>query len=272
MVIDTPVKIEEIGGMIAKLDERPLQVAIESKLVDLSLTETERLGIDWSWVKTTAGKYAKDSSVRIMSAKGAAFSYGTIGADDFAMVLDAFKERTGINILSNPKITTLDNEKAEIKVTTGEPYYTSTDYEQEGGTWKIERNWAVKDVGVTLSVTPHIGKDDYILTEVEVEASTLEGTKGEGTDNPYPIVTTRKTTNKVMIKDGDTLVIGGLIREEDKPTYSGVPGLMNIPVIKYLFSRKHTVKIKRELIIFVTPRIVRIKEEKLKPKEAGLLP
>jgi len=100
----------------------------------------------------------------------------------------------------------------------------------------------------------------------------LEGTKGEGTDNPYPIVTTRKTTNKVMIKDGDTLVIGGLIREEDKPTYSGVPGLMKIPGIKYLFSKKQTVKIKRELIIFVTPRIVRVKEEKSKPEEAGLLP
>jgi type II secretory pathway component GspD/PulD (secretin) len=100
----------------------------------------------------------------------------------------------------------------------------------------------------------------------------LEGTKGEDTDNPYPIITTRKTTNKVMIKDGDTLVIGGLIREEDKPTYTGVPGLMKIPVIKYLFSKKHTVKIKRELIIFITPRIVRFEEDKPKPKEVGLLP
>jgi type IV pilus assembly protein PilQ len=258
MIIDTPVKIAEIGRMITTLDVRPLQVAIESKLVDLSLADEEVLGVDWSWVKTTAGQTAKDSSIRLISQSGGgAFSYGTIGASDLALLIDALATRRGVNILSNPKITTLDNEKAEIKVTTGKPYYTSTDYEYEGGKWKVERTWQVKDVGVTLSVTPHIGKDDYILTEIATEVSTLEGMAGEGTDNPYPIITTRKSDNKVMIKDGDTLIIGGLIREEETASYSGVPGFSKVPVLKYLFGRKHTTKSKRELVIFVTPRIVR---------------
>ncbi|MCK4648661.1 hypothetical protein KAT51_03965, partial [bacterium] len=91
-------------------------------------------------------------------------------------------------------------------------------------------------------------------------------------DNPYPIIMTREATSSVMVKDGDTLVIGGLIKEEERTGRHGIPGLMNIPVIKYLFSRKHTDTVKSELIIFVTPRIVRIKEEKPKPKEVGLLP
>ncbi|MCK4649398.1 type II and III secretion system protein, partial [bacterium] len=192
------------------------------------------------------------------------------GKSDFAVVLKALADRTDTQILSNPKITTLDNEEAVIKVQSKVAYYETTDVVTEAGVIRYERNWKEKDVGVSLTVTPHIGKDDYIIMDVKPVISALE--KWTPGDNPYPIIMTREATSSVMVKDGNTLVIGGLIKEEERTTRSGVPGLMKIPVIKYLFSHKVTDTIKSELIIFVTPHIVRVKEEKAKPKAAGLLP
>lgn len=276
MVIDTPVKIEEIGRMIASLDKRPLQVAIESKLLEIGLTTMEELGVDWTWVKKTAEQMSKGSDIDLGEIAGIGyFKYGTLGKSDFAAVLKALASRADIQILSNPKITTLDHEKAEIKVQTKVAYYETTDVVTEAGVTRYERNWKEKDLGVSLTVTPHIGKDDYIIMDVKPVISALqEWTPG---DNPYPIIMTREATSSVMVKDGDTLVIGGLIKEEERTTRSGVPGLMKVPVIKYLFSKKVHDTVKSELIIFVTPRIVKVKEEKPeeeKPeeKEVGLLP
>ena len=273
MVIDTPVKIEEIGRMIVRLDERPLQVAIDSKLIEIRLTTMEELGLDWTWVKKTAEQMSKGSDIDLgFSGAIGYFKYGTLGKSDFAAVLEALASRVDTQILSNPKITTLDNEPAEIKVQSKVAYYVTTTIVTLAGITQVQRNWKEKDVGVTLTVTPHIGKDDYIIMDVKPTISALqEWTTG---DNPYPIIMTREATSSVMVKDGDTLVIGGLIKEEERMTRSGIPGLMNIPVIKYLFSKKVHDTIKSELIIFVTPRIVRFEEEKPKPeeKEAGLLP
>ncbi len=271
MVIDTPVKIEEIGSMIAELDKRPLQVAIESKIIEIRLSTMEKLGVDWTWVKKTAEQMSKGSDIDLgFSDAIGYFKYGALGKSDFAAVLEALADRTDTQILSNPKITTLDHESAEIKVQTKVPYYETTDVVTEAGVTRYERNWKEKDVGVSLTVTPHIGKDDYIIMDVKPVISVLqEMTPG---DNPYPVIMTRETTSSVMVKDGDTLVIGGLIKDEETTTRSGVPGLMKVPVIKYLFSRKIHKITKSELIIFVTPRIVRVKEEKPKEKEVGLLP
>ncbi len=271
MVIDTPIKIEEIGSMIAELDKRPLQVAIESKLIEIRLSTMEELGIDWSWVKKTSEQLSKGSAIDLGFSDGIGyFKYGTLGKSDFAVVLKALADRTDTQILSNPKITTLDNEEAVIKVQSKVAYYETTDVVTEAGVIRYERNWQEKDIGVSLTVTPHIGKDDYIIMDVKPVISALE--KWTPGDNPYPIIMTREATSSVMVKDGNTLVIGGLIKEEERTTRSGVPGLMKIPVIKYLFSHKVTDTIKSELIIFVTPHIVRVKEEKAKPKAAGLLP
>ena len=270
MVIDTPVKIEEIGRMIAELDKRPLQVAIESKLLEIDLTTMENLGIDWTWVKKTAEQMSKGSDIDLgFSDAIGYFKYGTLGKSDFAAVLKALASRADTQILSNPKITTLDNEPAEVRVASKVAYWEEATERTEKGEIIAIRKWQEKDVGVTLTVTPHIGKDDYIIIDIKPTISALqEWTPG---DNPYPIIMYREAITHVMVKDGDTLVIGGLIKEEERTTRSGVPGLMKVPVIKYLFSKKVTDMVKSELLIFVTPHIVKV-IEKPEEKEVGLLP
>ncbi|HEA47299.1 MAG TPA: AMIN domain-containing protein, partial [bacterium] len=185
MVIDTPVKIEEIGRMIVRLDERPLQVAIDSKLIEIRLTTMEELGLDWTWVKKTAEQMSKGSDIDLgFSGAIGYFKYGTLGKSDFAAVLEALASRVDTQILSNPKITTLDNEPAEIKVQSKVAYYVTTTIVTLAGITQVQRNWKEKDVGVTLTVTPHIGKDDYIIMDVKPTISALqEWTTG---DNPYP--------------------------------------------------------------------------------------
>ncbi|MCG2677838.1 AMIN domain-containing protein, partial [bacterium] len=273
MVIDTPVKIEEIGRMIARLDMKPLQVAIESKIIEVRLRGEEELGIDWTWVKKTAEQMSKGSDIDLgFVGTTGFFKYGTIGKSDFAMILQALAKRADTQIISNPKITTLDNVEAVVKVQSRYPYVTEVEEEIVDGKPVTRKTWEEKDVGVSLTVTPHIGKDDYITMKVNPVVSVLQ--EWTAPPYPYPVVMTREATTNVMVKDGDTLVIGGLIEEEERTTRSGVPGLMKVPVIKYLFSKKVTDTIKSELIIFVTPHIVRVKEEKPKPKEeeVGLLP
>lgn len=259
MIIDTPVRLDEIGRMISELDIKPRQVAIESKIVEIGLDELETLGIDWSWAKIK--DVAVDTSVSLLSKGGLSLAYGTLGVPDFAMVLSGLEKMSDLTVLSNPRVTTLDHETADINVTEIVAYWTTTEYERVvTGEITRERVWQEKEYGVSLSVTPHIGKDDYIIMKVHPVVSTYRWV-GEETENPYPAIMTREATANVLIKSGDTLVIGGLISERESESTTGVPVLKNIPILGALFRSSLKEKKQTELIIFVTPHIVKEEEE-----------
>lgn len=182
------------------------------------------------------------------------FQYGTLDFTGLQATLEALSSRTDTNVLSNPRITTLNNQEAKITVGTKWPV-ASYSYSDETGRWNVS-GWDYVEYGVILTVTPTVNKDGYITLTVIPEVSDLTGSVTfEGAE--VPIISTKQAEVQVMIKDGETLVIGGMIKDKVVKTKKKIPLLGDIPILGYLFSQRGTEIEKRDLLIFLTPHILK---------------
>ena len=186
------------------------------------------------------------------------FTFGTLDFSSLQTVLEMLDSRTDTNIISNPRITTLNNKTAKILV--GQliplPLY---EYSKDSGT-RVISGYEQIEVGIKLEVTPNINEQDYITLEVKPSVDAIDSWIGTA-DNNYrerPIIITRSAETTVMIKDNETLVIGGLISETSIKVKRKVPFLGDIPFIgKLLFTKTEDSVTKTDLLIFITPKIVR---------------
>ena len=149
------------------------------------------------------------------------------------------------NIISNPRITTVDNREAKIVVGQKIPLIV-----QDVAGNPVSQ---LQTIGIQLKVTPHLTQDKKIVMDLHPEVSDLST---QSTVQGGIIINTSEADTRVMVDDGQTAVIGGLIRTNSSTVHSGIPYLKDIPLLKYLFSSTSTVKQNRELLIFVTPRLV----------------
>ena len=191
------------------------------------------------------------------------FLFGTLDFSEFQAVLEILDQRTDTNIISNPRITTLNNQEAKILVGTIIPI-PIYDFSRDTGT-RVISGYQDQEVGIQLLVTPNINQEGYITLDVTPKIESI--VEWTGPFNERPIISTRSAETKVMVKDGGTLVIGGLITEDTVKLKKKVPLLGDIPIMGLFFSKKTDIKQKRDLMIFITPRI--IQEDAISP-EAGL--
>lgn len=270
VVIDLPKNMEKIEEVITQIDVKPRQVTIEAKIVDVSLTDTEKLGIEWTWIKDAAGVPAQTAGFTVdsLSEGKGFFKYGTLSASQIATVFEALMKREHANVLSKPTITTLSNEEAKINVTRKLAYRTDTATTATGGSTTTAINWQEKEVGIILSVTPYINDTGDIIMKIEPTASLLQEYIGTA-PNQYPVIMSRSATTQVMVKDGETLVIGGLITQEMRDTKSGIPLLSDIPILGIPFQKKTKSLVNTELIIFITPHIVTDGQENNSKAQGG---
>ncbi|MCX5657851.1 MAG: type II and III secretion system protein [Candidatus Omnitrophica bacterium] len=172
-------------------------------------------------------------------------------------------KREHANILSKPTITTLNNEEAKINVTRKLAYRTDTTNQSQTGT-TTAITWQEKEVGIVLSVTPYINDSGDIIMKVEPTASLLQEYTSTDPNTRYPIIMSRSASTQVMVKDGETLVIGGLITQEMRDTKSGIPLLSDIPILGIPFQKKTKSLVNTELIIFITPHIITERQQENK--------
>ncbi|MFC1590210.1 secretin N-terminal domain-containing protein [Candidatus Omnitrophota bacterium] len=191
-----------------------------------------------------------------------AFSFGTLDFSQFTALMEFIKDRSNTDIISNPRITTLDNKEASILV--GHIIWMPT-YERNKNTGAMEiSGYEPKDVGVKLKVTPHINVRNEIIVEVEPEITELlrYDTLNEQEGVVVPVFSTRQAKTQVLMFNGDTAFIGGLIKEYDKKVVTKVPFLGDIfgevPVLDLLFTHKALTQEKTELIFFVTVNLVTV--------------
>ena len=265
IITDITTKMETFATLITSLDTKTAQVNIEAKLIDLKVDIEDKLGIRWD-VETgsTTGMgsglmtdicpgTANNTQTKISvsppgtsNAKAGQFQFGIAGAASFWVSLDALIATNDANLLANPRITTLDNKMATIDITQAYSYVSGFNA-QTGVT-----TYASVNAGVTLQVTPQVNNDEYITLQVVPTVSSVVAA------GPPPIVDTRTANTQVMIKDGDTFVIGGLIREDEVVTVNKVPIFGDIPLIgPLLFQNKTVSKTKRDLVVFMTPHIIK---------------
>ncbi|MCM8782154.1 MAG: hypothetical protein NC828_03795 [Candidatus Omnitrophica bacterium] len=201
--------------------------------------------------------YSPNSPIKFSSFPGATadqFTFGTLDFSQFQAVLEVLKSRADTKIVSNPRITTLNNQEANIIVGTVVPIPTYS-YSTESGT-RVISGYQDQRIGVKLTVTPNINEQSYITLNIKPNVEEIAGWTGPG--NERPIISTRGAEAKVMIKDGQTLVMGGLISEKKIKSDKKVPFLGDLPIIgTLLFTKKSETVDKTDLLIFITPRIVK---------------
>ncbi|OGX26847.1 MAG: hypothetical protein A3D10_05470 [Omnitrophica WOR_2 bacterium RIFCSPHIGHO2_02_FULL_48_11] len=265
IVQDIPDNVQLIGEVIAQLDMTTPQVLIEARIVETTLNSQENLGVDWTAKATISGSkrptvypFTKHSADKylptdIPAAASSEFSYGTLNFTQVQAVLEMLRTRTDTNILSNPRIVTLDNQPAKINVGSQYPIPTYT-YNEEQARLQIS-GWEYKDIGIIFNVTPHVNNKGYVTLDIEptiteiLDFVTVENTS-------LPRLSNESAKTRVMVKDGETLVIGGLIKSKVTDVKKKIPILGDIPLVGLAFQKKEKGVVKTDLLIFLTPRIV----------------
>lgn len=266
IITDIPGKIELMGGVIQKLDTTTPQVLIEAKIVETNFVDQENLGIDWvtkatitgsarphtyPFTVSTANKYASGSN--FPAAADTDFTYGTLDFAQVQAVFELLKTKTDTNILSSPRIVTLDNQPAQIVVGEQYPIPTYT-YNEEQARLQVS-GWEYKDIGIIFDVTPHVNSAGFVTLEIEPKITEIKDfVTVENTS--LPRLTNESANTKVLIKDGETVVIAGLVKNKTIDTRKKTPILGDIPIVGLVFQKKETQVDKQDLMIFMTPHVI----------------
>lgn len=255
VIRETPENLTRIEQIIERLDVAPKQVLIEAHIFDIALDDENATGIDWSTLITQVGRTAPifqyDHSVSGGDAGNGTLRFGTLSNEHFQMVMKGLRKNNRARSLSNPKVTTINNRQATISVGQKIPYF-DTDSTVSNGTVVTNRTVKFEDVPISLVVTPTIYDDDTIRLLVAPTITALVSFV-EGT----PWTEQRTSNNDIVVRNGETLIIGGLITERKTEDANTVPILEKIPLIKKFFANKQKTSKRSELVVFITPNIIK---------------
>jgi type IV pilus secretin PilQ/predicted competence protein len=253
VVEDTPSNLGSIGALVESLDVPPRQVLIRAHIVDVTLDDDTALGIEWDYLKASdvvSDAVDMDASATLKTegfsptlSEGLFFSFATSGFEAF---LDALQQRTAAEVLASPTVLALDGKQAEIIIGSKLGFRLLT----TSPTGQTMETIEFLDVGTQLTLTPHIGDDGLVVMDVHPEVS--DGVIDQG----LPSETTTETTTSLIVQDGTTILIGGLIRHREEHTRSQVPILGSIPVLGYLFRKSTATDVRSEVLVGITPYVV----------------
>lgn len=254
VVTDIPPKVEQISKMIKSFDEKSREVLIEAKIVEVSLNRAHKLGIDW------ANVFSKNLKAGVNIEHGGLVYYSKIPSEGLEVILEALKTRGEVRVISQPKVLALNHKEAKIKIAERQPYVTTT-VSAVGETTQVGESITFIDIGTQLTVTPTINPDGYITMKIKPKISSAPDyfrytSSYGGVRREIPIERTSEAETTLMVKDGHTIVIGGLMKEKVKLDKTRVPVLSNIPVLGGLFRHQERTTEDTELAIFLTPHIM----------------
>jgi type II secretory pathway component GspD/PulD (secretin) len=262
VVTDLETKMGRISEMITAFDEKTPQVLIEAKIVSVKVTDQLRLGINWQSVLELLNKKLDMSSDFTITATdtfppGLKLTYGQLNDNEkLAAIVQALKTVGDVNVLSSPRITAINNQEARIMVGKSQPYATNT-ISQTTGSSVTGTNLTFMDIGVKLYVTPTINKDGFISMKIRPEVSSSSTNYTYGIPATLvPVVETASAETSVTVKDGVTIIIGGLIVDERTKIVNKIPFFGSLPYVGGLFSNTDDKVEKRELVVFLTPHII----------------
>lgn len=247
-----------IETWLEKLDTQTLQVLIQAMIVEVTLTDDQNLGINWSMLTPSRGstKTVEDENKLDINLNpdsgGGTFKFGTLSTEQFNAVLQTLKTITNLRLVSNPTITCVNGEQASIIVGTVVPI-AKYSVNKTTGSWEIA-GYDEKKIGINLEVTPVINHDGFITLDVHPKVENITDYRGQF--NERPVTTTREATTKVLVRDKETLVIGGMVQENITTTEAKIPFIGDIPIVGSLFKRTKVAKEKKETMVFITPHVI----------------
>lgn len=230
--------VKRAMAMLEQFDVTPHQVVLQCVLVDVNRTHLKDKGIDWDWGSTSITESDGNTmGLRTFSRSGFAFNG--------QLFLSADNNKT--KLLANPNIRCLDGSKGHIQI--GDTLRYRVLQPVAGGTATYSTETA--EVGIIVDVTPRVTGDGHVILKLTTEASSISGYV-----DGLPQVRTRRAETEVIAADNETIVIGGLIREEEIESLRTVPFLSDIPVLGQLFRHRRVTKSPQELVFFITPRVI----------------
>jgi type IV pilus assembly protein PilQ len=268
MITDYPEVIENIMDRFKEyISEEPVRVRIEARITEISEEALRELGINWSalfsntqvpqaWsggVGSNVGvgplpPWWFDPSLSPTPGGIAIFTYQRGVLNALNLRISALERIGSVKNIAKPSVLTINGQKATIKQGIQVPYQTAA----VGGGGTAVPNIQFKDVVLQLDVTPIVSPDGRIMMEVELKRDTL------GIQTPSgPTINTKEVKTKIIVEDGQTVVIGGVIDDQSNTTNEGIPGLVRVPLLKYLFGQESVNTRNSELLIFITPLLVR---------------
>ena len=290
IIVAPPSEYENIVQVIKTLDRRRKQVFVEAMIIEASIDKLKELGAKWrasvrhNGETVAVGGFGNVGSDTLLSIVNGltGFSVGGVGnffdipississngtistktltAPGFAALFSLNDFKDTVNILSTPQILTSDNKEAEIIVGENVPFISKRERDAAAANTilsSIER----KDVGITLRLTPQITEGDYVKLDIYQEISDLKDAPESIITSIGPTTTKRSTKTSVVVKDGRTVVIGGLMQEKDEESVSKMPFLGDIPIMGWFFKSKSISKNKTNLLVFLSPHIIKESDE-----------
>ncbi|WP_299731868.1 type IV pilus secretin PilQ family protein [uncultured Endozoicomonas sp.] len=252
LIKDTQAKLDELRALIEQLDIPIRQVMIEARIVTLSTTLREELGVKWSGRKENDNNVSDNGVDDLFTdlelggsvANAITIGYTSTNGNILNLELSALLSDGGGEIISQPKVITADKKKATIKSGKEVPYEEKT---SSGAT-----SVAFKDAVLGLEVTPQITPDGRVIMDIKINNDDVP----EETTTNVPIISTNEITTQVLVEDGETIVLGGVFKQNKRSSVTKVPVLGDIPYLGALFRSKSESNTKEELLVFITPRII----------------
>ena len=248
---------KSIETLLKQIDIMPAQVYIEATVAEVTLTDNLQFGLEW-YLKNTDG-----SQTSILSTKGG-LGIGSAGlnlsmvtdSQKFQLLINALAEKDLVQVLSSPSITVRDGKSASIVVGTQIPVVTSEVASSNSVTTEnttgVVRSYQYLTTGITLNVTPTVHARDVVTLQIDQDVSEPSASGGEN-----PLILNRTLNTEVVAASGQTLVIGGLIKQNKGITNSSVPFFGSLPLLEYLFTNTKQGTNRTELVVMITPHIIR---------------
>ena len=278
LVVTAPAKqMNSLMSIVDRLDIRRAQVIVEAIIVEVSADKAAELGVNWVFDGSQSGsvvggfiepvggasiidlaRAANDPTTLTSAPRGTTIGIGRLQDTgvNFAAVVRALRGDSTTNIIATPSIVTMDNEEAEIKVAQEVPFLTGQYTNTSGGGTPLAPFQTIqrREVGTLLKVTPQINEGDSVMLKIEQESSSIAASSAGAVD----LITNKRTiSTRVLIEDGGTVVLGGLIQDSQTGGEQRVPFLGRIPFIGEAFRTRSAKKNKTNLMVFIQPRILR---------------
>ena len=254
LVLATPYEYQKIERTLRKLDVVATQVLIEASIVEVTLTDGLEYGLEWAFDNNLGGGDTGRGVLDLGGGLGSnvpGFSYTVAdSAGAVKAVVNALAEKSLINVISTPSVMVLDNHTAAIHVGDQQPVRNASTITTGGN---VQNSIQYKDTGVKLQVTPSVNDGGLVTLDIDqsiTDVGPVDAATGQRS------FLERNVSSRIAIRSGESVVLGGLIRDNETQGRSGVPLLMDIPILGSLFSTNNSVASRTELLIFISPRVV----------------
>lgn len=259
LIFSTEQEYRLIREALAKLDILPRQVMIEAILAEVTLNDNLRYGVQWFFNSADNSFTLSGSDTGSVVSQFPGFSYVYTGWKDARVVINALQSTTDVKVLSAPKLSVLNNQKATLQVGDQVPVRTQVSQGTVVAGAPVVSSIQMVDTGVILEVTPRVNDNGNVILEVTQEVSEVSATTSSGIDSPT--IQRRRLRSVVATRDGATVAMGGLMRENVSVGNGGIPLLKDIPFLGALFRSNTRDSRRTELIVLLVPHVMRNHEE-----------